>query len=125
MKVTHFRIGNLVEEPKGHTHKIERLSIESDRVRHGIRITEKHLVALGFKINKYVPGYYFSKSCGKNKPVFESIFIYKDGSNQRPLFVYMNEYDNIKLIYVHQIQNLYFALTGKELEMDLKRLKKL
>ena len=32
-------------------------------------------------------------------------------------FYYINEFD-VKISYVHQLQNLYFALTGEELKID-------
>jgi hypothetical protein len=47
-------------------------------------------------------------------------YLYNDGVNDAKLFVSINsaEYplSNIPIEYLHQLQNIYFDLTGKELE---------
>ena len=125
VNVRELRIGNLVEAPKGFTHKIERLDELSDRVYHGLRITEKHLLCFGFKKHKYHFSYWFTKSCGKHKPELLTNDIGELGFSKKLDFVFIDSYDNIQLKYVHQVQNLYFALTGKELEINSKKLNSL
>ncbi len=121
MEAKNFRIGNLVEEPKGCTHKIERIDETSTRVRHGLKITEAHLLCFGFKKHKLGGAHWYTKSCGKHKPELITNDIGKDAYSTKLQFVFMDTYDNIKLRYVHQVQNLFFALTGKELEMKVER----
>jgi hypothetical protein len=121
MEAKNFRIGNLVEEPKGCTHKIERIDETSTRVRHGLRITEAHLLGFGFKKHKLGNAHWYTKSCGKHKPELITNDIGKDAYSTKLQFVFMDTYDNIKLRYVHQVQNLFFALTGRELEMKVER----
>jgi len=36
---------------------------------------------------------------------------------------YCGDYTGVNLYHLHQLQNLYFALTGTELEIDLNKLK--
>ncbi len=121
MEAKNFRIGNLVEEPKGCTHKIERIDETSTRVRQGLKITEAHLLGFGFKKHKLGADHWYTKSCGKHMPELITNDIGKDAYSTKLQFVFMDTYDNIKLRYVHQVQNLFFALTGRELEMKVER----
>ena len=72
----------------------------------GIPITEKNLKDLGFKWKNH--GLRLNNLC-----------IRQEGNSY--VFYLSNESFNfkIKLEYVHQIQNLYFALTRQELEFNL------
>ena len=64
-----------------------------------IQLTEEWLVKFGF-IKRTPTGYYFDMGrMSINLPDFE----------------YKNIRIDVKLKYVHQLQNLYFALTGEEL----------
>ncbi len=71
-----------------------------------IPLTEEWLLKFGFELTEI----------GWEHWNFDILF-YKDlsngyfESNQLPMFIYLQ--------YVHQLQNLYFALTGFELELKL------
>lgn len=80
-----------------------------------IPITEELLKKFGFKW--YNPGYYAIKTldCKRISPQQ----LYRDEWHCQLFLKYDNGYHNkgtISIIkYIHQLQNLYFALTGKEL----------
>jgi hypothetical protein len=103
MKASELRIGNLVYDNLGGTLKIKGISLESD-LSHikPIPLTEEWLLKFGFE--------------WKN-------FAFRDGTftvrYQKEFYVYLSVEGvrpiQIKLDYVHQLQNLYFALTGEEL----------
>lgn len=69
-----------------------------------IPITEEWLLKFGFKEYSLTPDCYFTD-------IFDSIYKTNEG------FFYSNYEPSgkIKIDFVHQLQNLYFALTGKEL----------
>jgi len=87
-----------------------------------IPITEEWLLKFGFKKNEPEISDGFFNWWNKNKDVSVDVeyvltdngvenlfyFVISDGNGFRP-------YKHI--IYVHSLQNLYFALTGKELEL--------
>jgi hypothetical protein len=85
-----------------------------------IPLTEEWLLKFGFKRRKYENSYWFEKS--KNKLLFLSNDI-----NPNKGCAYSTKLDHIflhdgpsnikKVKYVHQLQNLYFALTGNELKL--------
>jgi hypothetical protein len=68
---------------------------------HRIPLTEEWLLKFGFRSNN---GYPLKLLCGYIK-IRNGVWFFK-----------YNKLD-IELQYVHQLQNLYFALTGKELEI--------
>jgi hypothetical protein len=71
-----------------------------------ITITEEWITKLAFQDNTH--GYYLEKS---KQPNFDAY-----------LFYYSSCDDDVLLRgvrYVHELQNLYFALTGEELEINL------
>jgi len=79
-----------------------------------IPITEEWLGKFGFKKHKAEDNYFYKK-WGNNGVEF----IFNSDRYSRNVFEYelgSNKYKQIK--YVHQLQNLYFALTGKELEIS-------
>jgi len=118
MKVTDFRIGNLVEESKGHTHKIERLDESSTRIRHGIKLTEEWLIKFGFQreVLSDNSGYFYILELNDNK-YCDLCFISgdKNGFIEVGLFPYEEWF---RYQYVHELQNIYFAITGKELKQQ-------
>jgi len=110
MKVTELRLGNFVFDEFGN---VEQLTIDALRAYlrlskynqmdcKPIPLTEEWLERFGFEEDDSV-GWLkrFDKS--------DSFFI--DLS-----FMYWGE-NSVKLTHVHQLQNLYFALTGEELEL--------
>lgn len=77
---------------------------------HPIPLTEEILLKCGFD-----NGYEITIKIGRKKIVFNwSIKIVSTGYRSG---WYCEKYRNIK--YLHQLQNLIFALTGKELEINL------
>lgn len=80
----------------------------------GIPLTEKILVKSGFEkgLNPFVGGeIYFSS------PKHEIAMQFGIGNNL--LIGPVRQPTNVSIKYVHQLQNLYYALTGKELKIRL------
>lgn len=119
MKTNELRIGNLILFSEGgiefivdtisekglNVHNdIESIWIEIETFE-PIPLTEEWLLKFGFEIQHNTP--------------FYSMVARKDGFNLKVditgnLF-FSEGYFNVQPKYVHQLQNLYFALTGKEL----------
>ena len=120
MKATELRIGNLLEEAhSGEFGKVDMvvLSIIERMSNHSykpIPLTEEWLERFGFELlNKSVEywgknGYCFTW-LKDNVEKFDSLYLFLDGLpvNKRP-----------EIKHVHQLQNLYFALTGEELNQN-------
>jgi hypothetical protein len=122
MEAKNFRIGNLVEEPKGCTHKIERLDELSTRVMHGLKISIPHLIGFGFVKDNNNGSYWIDlqthylelmPSNGYWYPTYAQVPEMSHEDEQR---VSTN-----RIKFVHELQNLFFALTGTELEMKVER----
>jgi len=121
MEAKNFRIGNLVEEPKGHTHKIERVDELSDRVRHGLKITIPHLTGFGF-IKDNNDNYWIDLQTHYLELMPMQDFWY-------PVYAQVPELSSEdeqkvstnRISFIHELQNLFFALTGRELEMKVER----
>lgn len=74
-----------------------------------IPLTPEILEKAGFEGNR--TGFYHSPN---GKPY--SLYL----NNEQEVFLYFGDYDtNIKIKHLHHLQNLYFALTGTELEINL------
>jgi hypothetical protein len=110
-KRTDFRIGNLVEDENGF-YQIEDEYLDEDYFNTlqcwGIKITKDVLIKLGFEPKEYE----FQIETGLFIFAFdiELNLIIHWGTGQ--LDEGLND-----IIYVHQLQNLYFALTGEELTL--------
>jgi hypothetical protein len=124
MKASELRIGNLVFE-KGDIFEITSISrggdlrLFSSKENHSsgiskvepIPLTEEWLVRLGFTV-----GTPYSNDRGFFSPCKYYFF---EGDIEFLLFVSGGRpINNIELEHVHQLQNLYFALTGEELTYD-------
>lgn len=112
MKANELRIGNLVMgETINHVvdHKILFEISEFENLYTPIPITEEWVIKFGLKqINDYW-------ECDKT-----SFEIYQFKTGQWFNSINSNEYTNgIEIMYVHQLQNLYFALTGNELTIKV------
>lgn len=104
--------GNKVYDPDGNEQEIVTIEI-LDSIRKGsndysgISLTEEWLLKFGFeKQSKY---FYFNDSY-RIEQMLRNVFSCKgktDGSESHPIAI---------LSTVHQLQNLYFALTGEELK---------
>lgn len=90
---------------------------EEDKVE-GIPLTEEILLNCGFEKINHVHGYSFYSFNRKSL---------KDMNVYMPLYIYLNpNYAKIadftikqNVEYVHQLQNLFFAINGKELNINL------
>lgn len=116
MKAQELRIGNYVKVENDYeiitaididkarcllSNKIAKYGIEQKyEYINPITLTEKWLVKFGFTKNSYMGFNWYEK----NKV---DVYINEDGS--------FENYGDAKVDYVHQLQNLYFALTGEEL----------
>ena len=133
MEATQLRIGNKLQKSNGEIFTVSRLDESCDVLvkEHrglltlgynltGISLTEEILLKCGFiKTEEYYAA---------NE---ENIDVYTKGSfdvafidNEYKLWIEIDEdsYYNFawtKIKYVHQLQNLYFTLTGQELEINL------
>lgn len=103
MKANELRIGNLVYDSTGCTTVIESIIPEQKRVRKPIPLTEEWLVRFGGKkndeeitipINRHLCISFIDSEC---QLITDDDFFVMD------------------VYHVHQLQNLYFALTGEEL----------
>jgi hypothetical protein len=105
MKKQDLRIGNTIKIDGLIVTVDERTLFDFDhdgRIKEGVPLTEDVFVRLGFK--KQMFGY---------KHFNLDLYFYRDGefweSEQLPMFVFIE--------HIHQLQNLYFALTGAELNL--------
>ena len=117
MKAQELRIGNWIETLSGMEQCVDVLcdsvntkSIEG--INYGeinpIPLTEEWLVKFGFEKRRYIhEGIIFGKDEFWDLEYYIAHDIYE---------ISQLEIDNLK--YVHQLQNLYFALTGNELEIN-------
>lgn len=113
MKASELRIGNLVQDKTGNVKTIsgdtiaeidgfdDRLLIEP------IQLTEEWLLKFGFN----------ERLIDKKHNVLQYFINSFEVVNIRNIF-YFHYPNTISVESVHQLQNLYFALTGKELEYD-------
>ena len=97
MKANELRIGNWVYSPNHkENYKVIRLELDSEINAEPIPLTEEWLIRLGFKI--------FCKDFYLNGIIIHT---------RKRGYVLRKSVPIIQ--YVHQLQNLYFALTGEEL----------
>lgn len=116
MKASELRIGNWVEYHYPHDEEWDRLDITLEDLKdiegdlgelfRPLPLTEKWLLGLGFELLS--GDWVVAKN--KNSPEFT---IHNKKGDYRFTPVWCVDYKPIK--YVHQLQNLYYALTGEEL----------
>jgi hypothetical protein len=115
MDAKELRIGNWCSDCEGCNYQVTALSIlNMVNFSNGynpcsIPLTEEWLVKFGFEDNNYT----FDLMANRKKLSF-GWYARVVSSGVRRGFS-MGKYKHIK--HVHQLQNLYFALTGKELEL--------
>jgi len=116
MKANELRIGNKFILPNGEIgtisyHEIRLMSISLDPINYKpIPLTEEWLLRFCFKKVRYEK--YAHEKLDKLKAYPHVI---KDGYG----FYIQGAYTLPNIKYVHQLQNLYFALTGEELKIQL------
>lgn len=115
MKANELRIGNYIKDPYNKT--IRLVSVEKDAsMLTPIPLTEEWLVRFGFKklVNScsyFITDILYLALC--NNDFFIVSTEYED---EEPPFLYHPEVAHkLEIKYVHQLQNLYFSLTGEEL----------
>lgn len=110
MKANELRIGNLIESRTCHHVIVNwgtlRAISNGERTYKPIPLTEEWLVKL--KFNKDFTGWQNKGIRLYFDDILNSIVLDTDGCD------YLNQ---VKIQYVHQLQNLYFALTGEELTL--------
>lgn len=126
-----LRIGNIITDEKSNLYEVVGLQERAITIRsygqyeeypieylqvppYGILLTDDLLLKCGFK-NSFTPDYnefdlYNKKGFSINR--FKIIKLYDQDK-------YYFKYDGFDICYIHQLQNIYFALTGKELEVKL------
>jgi hypothetical protein len=117
MQANELRLGNWVSE-SGWVHKIEKITLSDGEVFENLNpipITEEWLLKFGFecydtKVNPK-PHKRWSKWLF-NLNIYQITY-----KKKNDIFLLIGTYAEIK--YVHQLQNLYFALTGEELQINL------
>lgn len=104
MKANELRIGNMVYDEDAHFEIIAIMDgedIDYAETRRPIPLTEEWLLKLGFEVET---GWYKNFTpCGKG-------FLWKEG-----YVIFCGTTVEAPILHVHQLQNLYFALTGEEL----------
>ncbi len=124
MKATELRLGNLIYVP---TYSKEAVIVDAgfrlDRFfenfePEGIPLTEEWLEKFGFERNDYSatrPHTYDEPFCIIELDSIGWHIKWAKDKNCWALFSRDNPYNYVPCKYVHSLQNLYFALTGKEL----------
>lgn len=119
MKAKDLRIGNLVDTPDG----VEEIySIEEDTFRaylykntwaeiKPIPLTEEWLLKFGFSMGKH--SWFYSLDWGDSVNSFK---VAMSISGEGGVVLGINDF-NCHVKHVHELQNLFYALTNKELEI--------
>lgn len=118
MKDEELRIGNFVYDYTGNTTKVESIIHEHNRIRKPIQLTEEWAFKFGFKKDKinWNDGS-ISDDCFVCPNWRFIIFINECGIGFFQLEKLERATYLTGLEYVHQLQNLYFSLTGEKLEL--------
>jgi hypothetical protein len=116
MKANELRIGNWVEhnQPKrGYYTTVQEstFSVNVEKLFKPIPLTEEWLLKFGFLHSLRLDDFMFKKGndCFQIQP-------YKEGFSNSVLYNDMEIVDRLQ--HVHQLQNLYFDLTGEELTIN-------
>ena len=109
-KVTKIEEGGIITEPL--EYKGERFV--EQRVE-PIPLTEEWLVKFGFNVYNKPGGYtVYIKYKPKTRQYLQKIYTFKDCYGWDGIFAFDGSIQT-RIKYIHQLQNLYFALTGEEL----------
>ena len=107
MEARELMVGNFVQTPQnGDIFKITSSNLHFSNNYRGVELTEEWLYKFGFIDD-------FSKDTRVRKIGYrnEGFWITSDFK------LITSDQNSVKMEYVHQLQNLYFALTGKELTL--------
>jgi len=124
MKANELRVGNFVYEPLNENKKAFKVfeiyhEEDYDKINYfnalnfkPVQLTEDWLTNFGFKRIKVGIGWVYEYSNGV--VAFSEVI-----NNNKKLFAFNYSTEKYNYInYVHQLQNLYFALTGVELQLS-------
>jgi hypothetical protein len=107
-----LRIGNFIYNDKKEIYKVTWINIE--KISNPILLTEEWLLKFGFK--EFID---FGYKTGVFDKLPLSIGFSYCMNNKKVMIMHekntVSHWINKKIEYVHQLQNLYFALTGEEL----------
>jgi len=123
IKANELRIGNwVISHSNNHQHQISALDINDIdlkyKTRHSIPLTPEILEKCGFIKNELErgnqkEGYYYGLDLSSEKYCDLGLI---EGDKNGMCEVFLFPYDNFfRFKYLHQLQNIYFALTGTEL----------
>ena len=109
MKANELRIGNFIYNERNEIFKVNWITEMIESQSNAIPLTEEWLLKFGFISNPYEDRYeiklissgFFHIECDKTKGILQL------WCEQLPQAIFIK--------HVHQLQNLYFALTGEEL----------
>ena len=114
MEAKNLMVGNYVKDP--YNHIIRLVSVEKDQsMVRPIPITEEWLNDFGFR--KYAGNHYIELSGGSMHAKF---YVQRPVKSKSDYYFYWDEFGRIELKSVNQLQNLFFALTGNQLEVKQK-----
>lgn len=140
MKANELRIGNLVFID---THiELERVSMRIESISYNALSKEHYSMVFAHSGDRFNFSYYPFVSQMKPIPLSEEIllkcgfaynhpksrdsfslgnihFLLNDGDSVIGNGLYMNGYRVADIKYLHELQNLYFAITGEELKVEL------
>lgn len=121
MKQTELRLGNYITI-HGCLQEIVELPLPencTDENTKPIPLTEEWLLKFGFYADN--ESWYYSLYFDKNQETFKICPLYSNGIPSG-MFSVLNCMACVKKIqFVHQLQNLYFALTGEELTIKINK----
>ncbi len=117
IKAQELRLGNLILDEEGNevitsAHTINDI-VKKDYYS-GISITEEWLLKAGFSTKTYIEDTGLFNFWGK---YLDASISYDPGSNT--FYYKLSEYTSKHIMYVHQLQNIYFALKSQELTFIL------
>lgn len=122
MKANELRIGNYALYPSSNLENgediIEVIKVTSNDIKelelkyilYAIPLTEEWLVRFGFKVGNH-------KQFNKWINEYENSSLFVDDNYYGIAINGIDVWTISRKLYVHQLQNLYFALTGEELEI--------
>lgn len=125
MQANELRIGNWVDWKNPNTKQIERIQIDCDDLRliiqnnkendyYPIVLTPDMLINSSLKIDMPESYYELSHSIYLSESGNSVFYLYWEGSSGRGT---LKEREILNINFVHQLQNIHFALTGKELDI--------
>jgi len=127
--VKHLRVGNIIKSKDGNLpywaiteeDMITILQAEDRSIYEPIPITEEWLLKLGFE-DFYEGDNDYIKYIDPNRDYYLQLDVRRrDGKYtilDNPFNDDLRDFSRVYIIYLHQLQNIYFALTGEELELN-------